>query len=298
MDSINNGLVPVVATTFMILLFIAIIGFVDKALRHEALDTYKESLRNFRIVRAFKISFLNTSLFSLTLSLIRFNILFYLSIKTIGNMLYGSDIFLFDLTYIISFIVVCEFLFFLKTKKKNEINEVSTLPLVIVITLSLISAFKLSSNLILEKNIFWLPSGLYLSNWTILEFPLILIPMFYILIALYTRIIKSSVALRYNTLDRLFDYLSNNLLYIYMVCFFLRSVMGGVIDIHLIGFKELAFLDSFLSFLIKFGVITLGTRLLIRFLPSVVDVRKKNLLPLGVLILFNILLVHFAKGSL
>lgn len=296
MDNLSNGLVPVVVTTFIILLFILIIGLVDKILRHEALEVYKESLKNFRVVRVFKMDLVHTSIYSLSLSLIRFNILFYLIIKTIGNMLYGSDVLLFELNYIISFIVVFEFLFFLKTKKRNEINELSTLPLVIIIMLTLIGIAKMSTNLIIERPIFWLMDGGYFSNWTILEYPLLLIPMFYILISLYARIIKSSVALKYNTLDRFFDYLSNNLLYIYLACFFLRSVMGGVIDIRISSSSETILVESLISILIKFSLITLVTRLLIRFLPSVIDLRGKNLVPLSIVIILNITLVYLAKG--
>ncbi|WP_372655231.1 hypothetical protein [Halobacteriovorax sp.] len=298
MNSINNGLIPVVATTFIIVLFIVIIGLVDKLLRHEAIATYRESLRNFRIVRVFKINFLNTSLFSLALSLIRFNILSYLLIKTIGNMLFGSDTNLFNINYVICYVIVCEFLFFLKTKKKNEINELSTISLSIVFTLGLIGLYKLSSNLIVEKKIFWLDSDYALSSWSILEFPALVLPMFYILVSLYTRIIKSSVALKYNSVDRLFDYLSNNLLYIYMVCLFLRTIVGGVTDITLIGSAEYTQIDTLISIIIKFTLLSVITRLLIRFLPSVVDFKRRDLTPLMLLITFNIVLIHFLKGGL
>lgn len=298
MNSINNGLIPVVATTFIIVLFIVIIGLVDKVFRHEAIATYRESLKNFRIVRVFKINFLDTSLFSLALSLIRFNILFYLLIKTIGNMLFGSDINLFNLSYVISYLVVCEFLFFLKTKKKNEINELSTISLSIVFTLGLIGLYKLSTNLIVDQKIFWISSDYAISNWSILEFPALILPMFYILVSLYTRVIKSSVALRYNTVDRLFDYISNNLLYIYMVCLFLRTVVGGVTDIRILGSADSSQIDAFISIVIKFTILSIITRLLIRFLPSVIDFKRRDLTPLLLVIGFNIVLVHFLKGGL
>ncbi len=213
-------------------------------------------------------------------------------------MLFGSDTDLFSINYVISYIVVCEFLFFLKTKKKNEINELSTISLSIVFTLGLIGLYKLSSNLIVEKKIFWLSSDYALSSWSILEFPTLILPVFYILVSLYTRIIKSSVALRYNSVDRLFDYLSNNLLYIYMVCLFLRTIAGGVTDLQILGSSELVQVDNIISIIIKFTIFSIITRLLIRFLPSIIDFKRRDLTPLILILGFNIVLVHFLKGGL
>jgi len=295
---ISNGLIPVISTITIIAFFMLLIGAIDKYMRQESISSYKESLRNFRVVRIFKINFLNTSLFSLILSLIRFNIIFYLVIKTVGNMLFGSDVFLFNLNYVISYIIVCEFLFFLKTKKKNEINELSSLTGVIVFVLATICLQKLSTNLIIERKVFWLGSNNYFADWTALEFPVIVIPMFYILASLYTRVVKSSVALRYNSVDRLFDFLSNNLLYIYMTCFFLRALFGGVTDIKVTSLSEYIYLNSIVSVFLKFSLITLMTRLLIRFLPSIVDLRRKSLTALIILLIINITIVQFIRGGL
>lgn len=296
MSLLNNGFTPVVTTTFIIVFFILIIGFIDRVLRHEAIETYKQSLKSFRVIRVFKMNFLNTSLFSLALSLIRFNILFFIAVKTIGNMIFGSDISLFSFSHLVSFIIVSEFLFFLKTRKRNEITELSSLSLVIVLTLAFLGLYRFSFNLVIEKKVIWLSEYSMFSNWNILDIPVIIVPVLYILISLYTRVIKSSVALRYNTVDRLFDFISNNLLFLYVSCFLLRSIFGGLSDLNIFNTTEASSINSIIVLIIKFLLLTLLTRVLIRFLPSVVELRKRNLTILVLLLILNISIVHLFGG--
>lgn len=284
----STTLVPMVITITLTIFYICALGAIDKIFRYSKSEITNLSVKNYILPNLLKLSFEKTSIYSLVISLLRFNTLLYLTIKIILNNIFGSDIRIYNLLTILTFILVSEFLLYLKTKKRSEINEVSSFIVTAFLTLVCIGITKESLNIGITTKIEWFSTDSFLNNWEIINIPVLLIPIVYILVFSYSRLLEAYKNLNIKTADRIFDFLSEGLLFIYFVILFIKSVFGGGRDIIISELDLVIPYFQILNISIKFLILTFLVRLIVRFIPTQINKKKsKNINLTIVLLLFT-----------
>ncbi len=285
-------------TITLIVFYLISLGVIDKFFRYSRSENNRTLYKSYTITNILKISINKTSLFSLIISLLRFNSILYLMISILLGNLFGSDIKIYEIIFILTYLLLSEFLVFLKTKKKSEINEVSMFIMIMILTLVCIGVTKESLNIGISTKVEWLGVNVFLSGWEIFNIPFLLIPIIYILVFSYTRLLESYRQINIKTADRLFDFLSEGFLYIYLVTLFIKTVFGGLEDLSLTGYDFVLPYFKIINLTIKFLIISIVVRLLIRFMPTQNNKkRSKNInLTVALLLVINMCFVLYVRN--
>ncbi|WP_127715413.1 hypothetical protein [Halobacteriovorax sp. HLS] len=300
MTLVDTEFLPVLSVLSVVFSFLLLHSVMYKAVRSSSIVTSKRNILLSSLLSFSRVSLQRTSVYSLTISLIRVNVIFYAVSNLLLNNLFASNTSVYNITHVFSYLIILEFLWFLKAKDKENINQISNFLPVAFLCFVYIAISKLSMNLGIEVNSMLLTIGSYAYNWQILNIPMIIIPIVLCLSMVEQRIVIARKNLFHKTVDGIVDVITEKLIYFYFVILFIKSVFGGIKDLS--GYDYLAnetVLSAIVLFL-KYMLIALVVNFSMRF-KSIVKEKSshKRLSGLVAILLFvNLFLCVYLRKLL
>ena len=297
MNLYNTNTVPIVVVLVLLVLFLILHSLIFRMTRTSTSTISGKSALFSSLVILTRIKLGQTSIYSLIISLVRFNIIFFATSEILLNNLYGSDTQTYTLTTIFSIFLVTEFLWFLKVKEKEYINHLSMYVPHLFIVLGYISLAKGSNNLSMVTNSIFGISNFF-NNWEILNIPFALIPCLSILLLTEQRIINFRKQMYLKTLDGLFDVLTEKLIFLYIAIIFIKALFGGAKDLSFVEFESFIPLLEILMLIIKFSIILVLVTLLLKFKPLKKSGSSLSLMSIsvGFTLVINLFIVIYVRG--
>jgi hypothetical protein len=245
-----------------------------------------------------RIKLTQTSIFSLIISLIRFNIVFFATTEILLNNLYGSETDTYTLSTIFSIFLVTEFLWFLKVRDKEYLNQLSVYSPHLFLILGYIAISKDSSNLsIVTNSVFGLDN--FFRSWEIFNIPFVVIPCLSILILTEKRIINFRKQMYLKTLDGLVDVLTEKIIFLYISIIFIKSLFGGVKDLSFIQVESFLPIIEILILFIKYTLIVFTVSMLLKFKPlNKNEVSSSISIPISFALIINLSIIIYIRGIL
>lgn len=297
MSLYSTNVVPVITVITLVFAFSIIHSLISRFVRGSNIISRDRSSYLSSLISIIRIDMSKTSIYSLIISLIRLNIIFYAVSELLLNNLFGSDTSVYFFVSILCYVLTSEFLRFVKTKTREEMNEVSVYLLFSLGALALIAISKGSINLSVETNSLWLDVANYFNNWEVLNIPLVFIPVFSILIFTEQRIISSRKELYLRTFDGSFDLVSEKLLYLYLCLIIIKSLFGGVDDLSFLYIESSVPYTQICVLLLKFILISVCVQMCLKFKSMSKNVRYRREISMGMVIAttVNIALVVYLR---
>ncbi len=297
MSLFSTNAVPVISVITLVLVFSFIHSFLSRLVRRSStISSRNESFRS-SALSVSRVSMSRTSLYSLIISLIRFNIIFYAVSDMLLNNLFGSDTTVYFIVSIFSYMLTTEFLWFLKNKSKDSMNEVSTYLVFVFLTFGFIALSKGSINIAVETNILWYKFSEYFNNWEVFNIPVVLIPCITILILTEQRVINERKNLFLKTFDGYFDVITEKLIYFYLCLLMIKSIFGGVNDLSFLSIENEVPYLKILVLIYKYVAISMTVHLCLRFKSMSKNIRLRNQVSLTTmaLVFINLCVVFYLR---
>lgn len=297
MNLYNTNTVPVLIVLVLVGLFLFLHSVIFRLTRGSTSSVSGFNGLFSSLITLLRIKLSETSIYSLIISLIRFNIIFYATTEILLNNLYGSDTDTYKLTTIFSIFLVTEFLWFLKTKEKEYTNHLSMYVPYLFLTLSYISLSKGSTNLSIVTNSLFGTNNFF-NNWELLNIPFIVIPCVYVLLLTEKRILTFRKQMYLKTLDGLIDVFTEKIIFLYISIIFIKSLLGGVKDLSFIEFEFFIPILEISMLIIKYLFIVTTVTILLRFTPLKKSEVSNKLAStwIGLVLVANLLIVIYVRS--
>lgn len=296
----DTEFLPVISVLSVVFSFLVLHSVMYKVIRSSSTVVSNKNIFLSSLLSFFRVSLQRTSIYSLVISLIRLNVIFYAVSNLLLNNLFASNLSVYSISHVFSFLVILEFLWFLKTKDKENINEISSFLPLTFLTFIYIAISKSSMNLGIESNSLWKSVGAYLYNWQIVNIPMVLIPMVLCLVMVEQRIVVARKNLFHKTVDGIVDVITEKLVYFYFIILFIKSLLGGVKDLssyeYIVGPTILA---AFVLFL-KYSLLAICVNLSMRFKSIVKDKKAQRSISgfIAFLLIVNLFICVYMKRIL